>query len=109
MEEYTPRPRNPRRRQKTKWEIIKEAYLPAVILIVTLILIVIFIAGSLARRSEVQETTPPETSSVVPTEDPHAAEAEQLLSDAARLAADYDYKGAADLLASFGGDISSYP
>ena len=109
MEDNTPRPRNPRRRRKTKWEIIKEAYLPTVILIVTLILIVIFIAGSLARRSDTQETTPPETSSVVPTADPYEEEARMLLAQANELAADYDYKGAADLLDTFRGDISSYP
>jgi hypothetical protein len=109
MEENTPRPQNPRRRRKTKWEIIKEAYLPTVILIITLILIVIFVAGSLARRSDTKETTPPETTTVVPTEDPYKGEAAQLLTEAALLAADYDYKAAADLIDTFRGDISRYP
>lgn len=109
MEENTPRPRNPRRRKRTRWEIIKEAYLPTVILIITLILIVIFIAGSLARRSDTKETTPPETTTVVPTEDPYKGEAAQLLTEAALLAADYDYKAAADLIDTFRGDISRYP
>ena len=109
MEETTPRPRNPRRRRKTKWEIIKEAYLPTVILIVTLILIAIFIAGSLARRSDKQETTPSETSSAVPTADPYEDEVRMLLAQANTLAADYDYKGAVDLIDTFRGDIASYP
>lgn len=109
MEENTPRPRNPRRRQKTKWEIIKEAYLPTVILIATLILIIIFIAGSLSRRAGTDETTPQDNASVASTADPYEAEAERLLEEAELLAADYDFKGAAELLATFRGDISSYP
>ena len=109
MEENTYRPQNPRRRRKTKWEIIKEAYLPTIILIATAILIIIFIAGALARRSDTNETTPPESSSTAPTPDPYEAEIQQLLTEAALLAADYDYKGAADLLGTFKGDMSSYP
>ena len=109
MEENRTRPNNPRRRRKTKWEIIKEAYLPTIILIATVILIIIFIAGSLSRRTDPKETTPPETSSTAPTGDPYEAEVQQRLTDAAILAADYDYKGAADLLAAFSGDITSYP
>ncbi len=109
MEENRSRPNNPRRRRKTKWEVIKEAYLPTIILIITAILIIIFIAGSLSRRSDTNETTPPQTSSTAPTADPYEAEMQQLLADAALLAADYDYKGAADLLGTFSGDLSSYP
>lgn len=109
MEENTQRPQNPRRRKKSQWEIIKEAYLPTVILAVTVVLIIIFIAGSLSRKADPSETTPPQTSSTAPSVDPYAAEVQRLLTDAAILAADYDYQGAADLLATFSGDISSYP
>ena len=52
MEENTRRPQNPRRRRKTRAEIIKETYLPTMILILTVILVVIFIVGSLSRRSD---------------------------------------------------------
>lgn len=109
MEENTHRPQNPRRRRKTKWEIIKEAYLPTVILIITAILIIIFIAGALARRPDPSETTPSESTSTAPTADPYEAEMQRLLTEAALLAADYDYKGAADLLGTFKGDMTSYP
>ena len=61
MEENTRRPQNPRRRRKTRAEIIKETYLPTMILILTVILVMIFIVGSLSRRSDANETTPPES------------------------------------------------
>lgn len=111
MDEYMPRPLNPRRRRKTKMEIFKEAYLPTIIMIATAIIILIFVIGSVSRRSDSAETTPPDTtpSTTAPTTDIHAEEAQRLLAEAALLAADYDYQGAANLIDSFSGDISSYP
>ncbi len=109
MDENINRAPNPRRRRKTKWEIIKEAYLPTIILILTVILIIVFVAGSLSRRQDPSNTTPPETSSTAATESPYEVEMDKLLAEAALLAADYDYKGAADKLSTFSGDISAYP
>ncbi len=40
---------NSRRRRKTKAEIIKEAYLPYIFLMLAAVLIVIFIIGALVR------------------------------------------------------------
>lgn len=39
----------PRRRRKTKMEIIKEAYLPYLFLMAAAVLIIIFIIGALVR------------------------------------------------------------
>ena len=43
------RPVNPRRKQRTKVQIFKETYLPVIIAGVALLLIVIFIIGSIVR------------------------------------------------------------
>lgn len=111
MEENTRRPVNPRRRRKTRMEIIKEAYLPTIIMIVTVILIIIFVAGSLSRRPSQDGTLPSDTtpSSTGPTVDIYAQTVQQLLVDAALLAADYDYQAAVDLIGTFSGDITAYP
>ncbi len=109
MEDSNYRAPNPRRRRKTRWQIIKEAYLPTIFLIITAILIIIFIAGSLARRQTSQETTPPEETTTSPTEDPYAALAKSLLAQANALAKDYDYDGAIALFSDFPGDIENYP
>ncbi len=107
MDEFTPRPQNPRRRRKTKLEIFKEAYLPTIILILTVVLIIIFVAGSLIRRSAQEDI--PSSSSSTQQEDPYKEEALALLAQAEQLAAVHDYQGAADLLSTFSGDISLYP
>jgi len=44
--------RRPIRRRKTKTEIFKEAYLPYIIFLFTLILVIIFIIGSRLREQE---------------------------------------------------------
>lgn len=110
MEENTRRPQNPRRRRKTRAEIIKETYLPTMILILTVILVMIFIVGSLSRRSDAKETTPPEsTADTGPSVDIYAEEVQRLMREADALAADYDYQAAADLIDTFSGDITAYP
>lgn len=110
MEEYTRGPENKRRRRKTQMEIIKEAYLPVIFLGITVVLIIIFIAGALIRRansdSQLSATIPTDTT---PTVDVYAEEVERLLTEAAVLAAEYDYQGAADLIDTFTGDITAYP
>ena len=63
--EYRTLPR--RRRRKTKTEIIKENYLPYIFLLVTLVLVVIFVAGSLIRRTggnTPEDTAPPADSGI---------------------------------------------
>lgn len=109
MDEADFRPANPRRRRKTKMEIIKEAYLPTVILILTAVLIIIFIVGGLVRRGTKPDPKPSEPSVPSgPTEDPYAGEVQRLLAEAAALAADYDFEAAAARIGTFSGDLSVY-
>lgn len=110
MDQNPPRNVNPRRRKKTKMEIIKEAYLPTVFLCLTVLLSVIFLIGGAVRRStpEVPETTPPPVTQ--PTENVALQqEADALLAQSAALAADYDYAAAVAVLESFSGDPMKYP
>ena len=111
MDEAIRRPGNPRRRRKTKWEIIKEAYLPTVFLAVTAVLIFVFIIGGLSRGSAPQEQPAP-SATTAPTEDPalrFAAQAQSLLAQAEACAKDYDYQKAIDLIDSFSGDMAAFP
>ena len=46
-------PQVPRqRRKKTKLQIFKEAYLPLVIILLTIVMVIIFIVGSITRASQ---------------------------------------------------------
>ena len=49
MEQHNERPNRPRRRKRTQFEIFKETYLPAAIVCAALLLIVIFIIGSISH------------------------------------------------------------
>ena len=53
--EALPTKSTPRRRRKTKAEIIKEHYLPYLFLLLTLILIVVFVIGSVLRKSDTEK------------------------------------------------------
>ena len=111
MEQMTQRQPNPRRRKKTKMEIFKEAYLPTIILGIAVVLILVFIIGSLSRlgipSGENQQL------SADPTEDPATVqlkqEVQQLLQQAEKLALDYEFQQAVDVLDSFSGDKSAFP
>lgn len=103
---YPPR----RRRKRTKMQDFKEAYLPVIILALTVILVLIFIIGSASRPDvdDSSETTPP----TQPTDDQTdrlKMEADALIDEAKRLAEIYDYTGAMDTLVSFSGDMNTIP
>lgn len=106
----------PRRRKRTKMQIFKEAYLPTIILAVTIVLALIFIIGGAIKRGSSSETQPPETT--VPTQVPStedddaellAEEAANLILQAEMLAGAYDYEGAIAALDSFRGDATLFP
>lgn len=111
MEEMNQRQPNPRRRRKSKIEIFKEAYLPTIILGVAVVLILVFIIGSLSRLG----MQPGDNSQLItePTEDPalvqQQLELQQLLQQAEKLALDYEFQQAVELLDSFSGDKSAFP
>lgn len=107
------RPANPRRRQRSKMQIFKEAYLPAIIAGVALLLILVFIIGSIVRsvqqnKLEVQASLEASASAAEEQERLNQ-EAAALAQESAALAAQYDYEKAIQLLDSFTGDIAQFP
>ena len=108
-----PRPVNPRRKKRSKAQIFKEAYLPVVIAGLAVILILVFIIGSISRG--VQKNRAEKEASIaasIAAEEEAAALAlkeKELLDAAAALATSYDYEGAIAVLDSFPGDMSQYP
>ncbi len=111
MNQEVPR-RRPVRRKKTKWQIFKEAYLPTVILAVTIILIIWFIIGGAVRRNS-QETVPtdPPAPSTEATNlaSRYQEQVSELLVRAAAAAENYDYEDAVTILSSFEGNMADFP
>ena len=106
-------PNNPRRRRrKSRAQIFKEVYLPAVIVCVSLILVLSFTVGSvsnLIQRKQAEAAA--NQSHISVTEDASALkeqEYERVLQEAERLAAGYNYEAAVRVLESFG-DMTDYP
>ena len=107
------RPVNPRRKQRSKMQIFKEAYLPVVIAAAAVLLIVIFIVGAISRANEQKRLE--EEASIAASQQQASeaarleAEVKSLLAQAAPLAEVYDYAGAIAILESFSGDVMDYP
>lgn len=112
QDKQTP-PVNPRRRKRSQVEIFKEAYLPAIIACTALLLIVIFIIGSIARgiNNRNAEAAAKQEASVSLQQEQErlAQEVADLIADADLLTKSYDYNGAVALLDSFDGDASQFP
>ena len=116
-ENSTPR-RVPRRRRRTKMQIFKEAYLPAIILAFTIVMMLVFIIGGAVNRKSHLETQPeatttaptaPSTSTVNQQMVLWEQEAANLILRAEMLAGEYDYEGAIAALDSFSGNSSLFP
>ena len=110
------RPQMPKRRKRTKLQIFKEAYLPTIILAITIVLVLVFIIGGSIKRSSANETQTPETTgSTAPTTTVNMQqvlweqEAANLIAWAEAKARDYDYEGALATLDSFSGDAKRFP
>ncbi len=107
------RPVNPRRRKRSKMQIFKETYLPVIIAGVAVLLIIIFIIGSIVRAVQKNKFETAESlaasSSLAEEQARLEQEAEALLAGAEELAAGYAYEAAIALLNTFEGDISQYP
>ena len=106
-------PANPRRRRrKTKAQIFKEVYLPPLIACVCLILILSFVIGAISNAIEQKRVNDAikKNQSDASASSAQAAEEEyqRIMSEAAELAANYDYEGAIEKLDSFP-DIANYP
>lgn len=107
------RPVNPRRRKRSKMQVFKEAYLPVIITGFALVLILIFIIGSVSRsiqrkNKEEQELRDASIAASVAQEALNK-EAAQILEEASRFAAAFDYENAISTLDSFTGNLSDYP
>lgn len=106
-------PANPRRRQRSQMQIFKEAYLPALIAGIALLLIVVFIIGAIVRgvqRSKLEEQAYIESSiAAANAQEALNQKAAELLKTAQGLAAHFDYDGAIQAIDSFPGDIAQYP
>ena len=107
-------PNNPRRRRrKSKIQIFKEVYLPPIIACVCLVLVLSFVIGSIsnaiALKRQEEEAKDKEQLAASQAADLVDQEYAQIMAEAERLAACYDYKAAADLIDSFSGDINNYP
>ena len=106
------RPNNPRRKRRSQFQVIKEDYLPTIIIAIGLILITWFIIGSIVRAVQNKNYK-----NELAYREELAAQQEQqrinqtiteLLAEAAELAKHYDYNGAIAVLDRFDGDMYAY-
>lgn len=113
MENKTSQPVNPRRRKKTKAEIFKESYLPALIAGVALLFIIITVIGAIIQsgmRSDIAEQQAMEQAAAEQAQrEKLSIEAAKLLSQANSYASQYYYDLALSTLDSFSGDIADFP
>ena len=94
-----------RRRRPSPQQVFKEKYLPFLILGVAAILCLSFIFGSMSRNKD-RATLKATMDRIAELLDD---EAKQLKTDAAKLAAEYDYEGAMKLLAGYSGGLANAP
>ena len=98
------RPMPPRRRKRSKLQCFKETYLPLVIAGAALLLILIFVIGSITRavqRSNAAEAARQQAAMAAAAEQKRLTEeAEAISADATRLAAFFDYDGAIAAMAA---------
>ena len=106
------RPVNPRRRTRSKMQVFKETYLPAIIIGIAVILVIVFIAGSITRASQRKKAEKAAQESIQASIADVQANLEQevddLIVEAEGYANQYDYQTAIDILNTFSGDISKF-
>lgn len=107
------RPANPRRRRRTRMQIIKEDYLPVAIGGLAVLLVLIFVIGGIVRgvqgaryRKALAEQ---EALAAQQAQEALDAEANQIYTDAKLMGSQFDYQGALELIDSFSGNIQDYP
>lgn len=107
------RPGSPRRRKRSKMQIFKESYLPVIIAGAAVLMIVIFIVGSvsrgISRRKAQKEASIAASVSEAARLDALRDEADILLIEAEKLAEGFDYQAAVDTLESFSGSFTEFP
>lgn len=101
-----------KRRPRSKLQMFKESYLPLLIAALALILILVFVIGSISRaagKNKEEKEASIQASQEAANEAARLQEqAQQLLEEAAFLAEGYDYVGAIAALDSFEGDPTSF-
>ena len=101
------------RKKRSKFQIFKEAYLPIVIVALTVILVITFIVGSVSRavekRKAEKEASIAASESIALQEAEWLSESQRLLAGAEELAAELNYEAAVALIDSFSGDPAKYP
>lgn len=106
-------PAGRRRRKRTPFEVFTEAYLPVIIGAATVVLILIFLIGSIVRGFQfrtLDKQVRHEASVAAQQElERLTKEANDLIKAAAEAALQYDFKGAITLLDSFSGNADDYP
>jgi len=107
------RPVNPRRRKRSKMQIFKEVYLPVIVAGIALILILVFVIGSIVRavqRSQYNnELRLDESIAAQEEQDRLAQEVSSLLAESKLAADQFDYEHAISVLSTFSGDITQFP
>lgn len=113
MDEQSNRPINPRRRRRTQMEIFKEVYLPALIAIIAVLMILVYIIGSISRAIKKNKAAYHESmqASIAAEQqlENWSIEADSRVAEAEALAAECDYDGALDVLNAFSGEMSNFP
>ena len=108
-----PRRVNPRRKKRSKMQIFKESYLPLIITAAALIMILVFIIGSISlavQRSRYNKYMNKVTAESLAAEQERLSEeADTLIRQADLLAARVDYEGALAVLDTFSGNEEDFP
>lgn len=109
MDEMNTNPVQPnppkRRRRRSKLQIFKEQYLPFLIAGAALILIIIFIFGSIGRKKDLEAAKAASLSASELLQQ----ESDQLEAQAKLLAQQYDYKDAMAILGQYTGGLNANP
>lgn len=112
-QDMTQAPERRRKKPKSKLQIFKEAYLPLCIAALAVLLIIIFIIGSISRgvkKARIERAESIAASQAAVNEAIRLQEeAQTLLADAADMASGFDFEGAVALLNSFSGDATGFP
>lgn len=102
-----------RRRPRSKIQIFKESYLPVIIAGLAVVMIIVFIIGSISRtvsnKKAEAEANRLASESAVNAAKLLDEEAHRLLDEAEYLASGFDMAGAVSVLDTFSGDMANFP
>lgn len=102
------RPVNPRRRKRSKMRVFKEAYLPVIIAALALVLVIVFIVGSVVQRNHAKKANEAASKYQAEQMQEQMKQANELIVQADALAKRYDFDGALKVIDSFSGDITQF-